>query len=94
MIMLMNLTVIATIVSTILLLILIGVYFRNLSRIKSAFTIGLCVFACLFLLQNLVSLYFFFTMTDLYVDQVALHVFIYVLLQVIAFSVLLGITWE
>ena len=92
--MLMNITTILTIVSTFLLLTLMYVYYRNLKKIKSKFTIGLFIFALLFLLQNLVSLYFYLTMMSYYSPEVEVHVFILTLLQTVAFLILLKITWE
>ena len=90
----MNATTILTGISTILLILILYVYGKNLIKIKSKFTIVLFAFALLFLIQNLVSLYFFLTMKDYYVPQVEVHVFILTLLQAIAFSILLKITWE
>lgn len=83
-----------TIVSTLLLLGLLYVYYKNLKKIKSKFTFGLFIFALLFLIQNLVSLYYYLTMMDYYVPEVEMHVFIFTLLQAIGFSILLKITWE
>ncbi|MBL7055378.1 hypothetical protein ISS07_00520 [Candidatus Woesearchaeota archaeon] len=90
----MTLTMVLTAVCVVLLMLLIGIYSKNLRKIRSPFTLGLLIFASLFLLQNLVSFYFFFTMMDYYVADVAMHVFIQTLLQAIAFSILLVITWE
>ena len=92
--MLMNVITILTVISTLLLLGLLYVYSKNLKRIKSKFTIGLFIFAVLFLLQNLVSLYFYLTMMEYYAPQVETHVFIFTLLQTIGFGILLKITWE
>jgi len=91
---LMQITTILTVISTVLLLGLLYVYLKNLKQAKSKFTIGLFIFGLLFLLQNLVSLYFYFTMNDYYVPQVSTHVFILTLLQTIGFFILLKITWE
>ena len=90
----MNLTTMLTAVSTLSLLGLLYIYIKNLKTIKSKFTIGLLIFAVLFLLQNIVSLYFYFTMIEYFVPQVEVHVFILTLLQTIAFLILLKITWE
>ena len=92
--MLMKIIMILTFISTILLIGLLYVYYKNLKTAKSKFTIGLFVFAILFLIQNLVSLYFYITMMDYYVPSVEKHVFIFTLLQTLGFSVLLKITWE
>jgi len=92
--MLMKVITILTAISALLLLGLLYVYYKNLKAAKSKFTIGLFVFALLFLINNIVSLYFYITMKDYYVPAVELQVFILALLQTIAFAVLLKITWE
>jgi len=92
--MLMNATTILTGISVLLLLGLLYVYYKNLREIKSKFTIGLFVFALLFLIQNFISLYYYLTMMDYYSPEVEIHVFILALLQIIAFLILLKITWE
>ena len=92
--MLMNLTTVLTAISISALGGLLHIYIRNLRNIKSKFTIGLFIFALLFLLQNLVSLYFYLTMMEYYAPEVEIHVFILTLLQTIAFLILLKITWE
>ena len=91
---LMSITAALTGISVLLLLGLLYVYSKNLRRAKSKFTIGLFVFALLFLAQNLVSLYFYLTMMEYYVPAVELHVFIFTVLQTLGFFVLLKITWE
>jgi len=91
---LMNITTILTGVSTLLLLGLLHVYYKNLKTAKSRFTVGLFIFALLFLIQNIVSLYYYITMMDYYSPEVEVHVFILTLLQAIGFSILLKITWE
>ncbi|MBI2649697.1 hypothetical protein HYX04_00105 [Candidatus Woesearchaeota archaeon] len=92
--MLMNITTILAVISVIALGMLLHIYIKNLKKIKSKFTIGLLVFALLFLLQNLVSLYYYLTMMKYYTPEVEVHVFILTLLQTIAFLILLKITWE
>lgn len=92
--MLMNLTMILTIVSILALGFLLHIYIKNLKKIKSNFTIGLLVFALLFLIQNIVSLYYYLTMMEYYSPEVEVHVFILTLLQTIGFLILLKITWE
>ena len=90
----MNITTAITAVSTIFLLGLLYVYSKNLKKIKSRFTIGLLIFALLFLFQNLISLYYYITMMKYYAPEVEVHVFILTLLQAIGFLILLIITWE
>jgi len=90
----MNATTILTAISVILLTMLLVVYFKNLKQMKSKLLLGLILFAAVFLVQNLVSLYYFVTMMNYYVSAVEIHVFILSLLQAIAFGVLLKITWD
>ena len=90
----MNITTVLTGISTILLLGLIYVYYKNLRKIKSNFTIGLLIFAILFLVQNVISLCFFIAMKSYYVPEVEIHIFTLTLLQTIGFGILLKITWE
>ena len=92
--MLMNLTTILTAISALMLAALLHVYIKNLRKIKSSFTTGLLILALLFLIQNIVSLYFYLTMMEYYVPAVELHVFIFTLLQTIGFAILLKLTWE
>ncbi|MBS3096420.1 hypothetical protein J4480_03190 [Candidatus Woesearchaeota archaeon] len=90
----MNVTTAITAVSTIFLLGLLYVYYKNLKQAKSKFTIGLFLFALLFLVQNLVSLYYYIIMMEYYAPEVEVHVFILTLLQAVGFMILLKITWE
>ncbi len=91
---LLTATTILSFISSIFIIGLLYFYMKNLSMIKSSFTIGVFVFALLFLLQNILSIYFYFTMMDFYVAQVQVHVLTLTILQTIAFAVLLKITWE
>lgn len=90
----MNVTTAITAISTIFLLGLLYVYYKNLRQAKSKFTIGLFLFALLFLMQNLVSLYYYTTMMKYYPPEVEVHVFILNILQAIGFAILLKITWD
>ena len=90
----MNITTILAGISTLLLLGLLYVYSKSLKKIKSKFTAGLFIFALLFLIQNLVSLYYYITMMKYYSPEVEIHVFILTLLQAMGFAILLKITWE
>ena len=67
---------------------LLTVYVKNYRQMKAPFLAGQIIFAALFLLHNLVSFYFFFTMMPYYVMEVQTHVFILTLLQTIAFGIL------
>ena len=92
--MIMNVTTVIAAISTIFLLGLLYVYYKNLRNAKSKFTIGLFIFAILFLIQNIVSLYYYITMMKYYAPEVEVHVFILTVLQTLGFAILLKITWE
>ena len=92
--MLMSLTLILNAVAIFALIGLLYVYFKNLKRIKSKFTIGLAMFAILFLFQNILSLYFNLTMMQQYTPAFELYQCFFIILQSIAFVILLVITWE
>ena len=91
---LMNLTTILTGVNILLILSLCYVYLKNLKKAISSFTIGLLIFALLFLIQNIVSFYFFLTMMPYFVNAVELYVFIFSVLQTLAFIILNWITYK
>jgi len=80
-------------ISTLVLFALMTIYARSYRAMRSKYTLGLLLFVGLFVVQNIISLYFYFTMMDFYVAQVLLHVFLFNLLEAIALIVLLLITW-
>ena len=90
----MSLTTWLTGLNILLLFSVLYVYFRNMIKMKSAFTSGLFIFTSLFLIQNLVSLYFFITMLPYFVSEVELHVFLLTILQTLAFIILNWLTWK
>ena len=92
--MLMSITLILNAVSIFSLIGLLYVYYKNFKNIKSKFTIGLMIFAALFLLQNLVTFYFNITMMKYYTPEFELYECIFTILQTLAFLILLKITWE
>lgn len=77
-----------------LILGLLYVYGRTLAKTRSMFSLGLALFAFLFLIHNTVSFYFQFIMMPLYTEGVQSFVFIFTLLQAAAFSILNWITWK
>ena len=91
---LMSITLILNFVSILALLGLLYVYYKNLRHIKSKFTIGLIIFAALFLLQNVVAFYFHFTMMEYYTPKFEAYECIFTILQSVAFLILVFITWE
>ena len=91
---LINITTASTIINIILTLSLSYIYLKNLIKIKSSFTVGLVIFTSLFLLQNIVSFYFLITMMPYFVDEVESYIFLFSILQTLAFIVLNWITWR
>ncbi len=90
----MNLTSWLTGINIVLILSLLVVYLKNLIRAKSVFTLGLVLFAVLFLIQNVVSLFFAMTMMPLYEKGVENFVLILTCLHTLAFGILNIITWR
>ncbi len=83
-----------TVINCLLIFLLLYVYIKNAIKVKSLFTSGLLIFAILFLIQNIVSIYFYLTMMPYYVDEVENFGFIYSIIQTIAFTILNIITWR
>ena len=83
-----------TAVNCALLASLLFVYWKNYSKLKSNFTVGLALFAALFLAQNLMSLYAYYTMTPYFVDAVENYQLAFTGLQALAFLILAWLTWK
>jgi hypothetical protein len=81
-------------INILLVLSLLYVYIRNYAKVKSDFTLGLGLFALLFLVHNAVALYYHLTMMPLYVAGVETYALIFSGLQTAAFLVLNWITWK
>ena len=92
--MMLSLSTALTVVNLLLILSLLFVYVKNAAKIKSLFTLGLIIFALLFLIQNAVSLYFTITMMPFYGDEVQGYGMIFTILQTVAFTMLNIITWR
>lgn len=81
-----------TAINVVMLLALLLVYVQNYREIKASFSLGLIIFAAVFLLQKVVTLYMsIFLMFD-FGETVGMYMFILEILETIAFSVLLWIT--
>jgi hypothetical protein len=89
---LMNLTLIFSIINIVLIMFILIIQARNFKVIKSPFTIGLLLFAFVFLIQNLLSTYYFVTMMKFYAKGLDIPAFINTILQTIAFSAFLYIS--
>lgn len=90
----MQFTIGLVIINIVILLHLSFIYIKNLKSIHSRFTIGLLIFALIFLVENLVAAYFYFTMMPYYANGTELPTFILKLLETIAFLIFLWITRE
>ena len=90
----MTATTILTTVSTLLLLLLGGIYGRSFVRMRSMFTLGLLLFVVLFLIQNAVALYFYVTMMPYFASGLEMYAFTFALVQTLAFAVLAKLAWK
>lgn len=90
---LLALAMVASGVNAALLVALLWVYVSNLRELRTAFSIGLVIFAAVMLLSKLVDLYLFF---DMRLDHVGLDGLMLVseVVQVVAFSALVWITYR
>ncbi|MBR9700043.1 hypothetical protein GOV09_06295 [Candidatus Woesearchaeota archaeon] len=89
-----NLSTIVTGINILLVVSLLIVYVKNFKKVKSLFTLGLILFALLFLIQNIFSFYFAVTSMMLYAEGISNYVMIFSLLQTAAFIILNIITWR
>lgn len=90
----MQATTLLTGTAVVLLLVLLGMYIKNILVVKSKLLWGLIIFIALFLVQNSVSLYYYLTMMDYYVPAVEPHMFIFSVAQTVAFGIMLWISWD
>lgn len=90
----MQLTFGLTTLNILLLFALLYVYGLNWLKLRSAFVSGLVLFTIIFLMQNIMSFYFYVTSMPYFVDMVSMHVFVLTLLQTAAFAVLNIISWK
>jgi hypothetical protein len=78
-----------TLINTLLLVIILVINLRSYLRMRAQYTLFVLLFTGLFLLQNLVSGYYFLTMMSYYVPEVTTHILILSICQTLAFSTLL-----
>ncbi len=90
----MNVITVFTGINVLLVAGLLSVYADSFRKTRSLFTVGLLLFAVLFLVQDAVALYFAATMMPLYDPGVEGYVLAFTLLQTAAFAVLNWITWK
>lgn len=73
-----------------LLVYLLFMHLKMLKSVKSGFTIGLLLFVGIFLLHNILYVYFYLTMMELYANGTEILVFAITFMETIAFAVF---TW-
>jgi uncharacterized membrane protein len=85
-----------SIVNAVLLGVLTVIWLRNYRTFRTPLVLGLVAFAAVLLVENLVAIYFAFSMNMLYAATPAVHTFVAVLraLQFVAIAILLSVTWK
>jgi hypothetical protein len=73
---------------------LLYVYVGALRKVRSMHTVGLIVFAALFLVQNAVALYYYATMMPYFAQGLESYALALAATQAVAFGVLNWITWR
>ncbi len=90
----MGITTMLTGLNLLLILGLVTVYGMTLKNACTMHTIGLLIFASLFLVQNAVALYFYLTMMPYFAAGLESYALVLAALQTIAFAIMNWITWR
>ena len=85
---------VAVVINIILLSVLLYIYIQSYRRIKSKFTLGLIMFASIFMLQNVLWIIFIFVMRDMRSPGMGLPNFILTFIEAVGLAILLKLTWE
>jgi len=89
-----DLSILLTVANIVLLAVLFVIYFRNYINLKSKFTLGLTLFAGIFLLRDVsLAVYHMMTLGFYYTQSARGDIMIHGA-QLIAFLILLKITWK
>ena len=91
---LMQLTLGAEVLNSLLLLGLLNIFVQNYKAMKTKISLGLIIFSAVLLLQNLTAIAFNFLMMNYYSMQTELPAFVLALIQLIALIVLFWISWK
>ena len=81
-------------VNIILTIVLILVYYKNHKLIRSKMTLGMLFFAAVFLLENIMSLFFYNSLILQGITFLTTFILVIKLLEMIGLLVLLYITWK
>lgn len=90
MVSLMQISFWLSLINVALLVYLVAIHVKMLKSVKSSFTIGLLIFVLIFLLHNILYVYFYLTMMELYANGTDGLVFVITLMETIGFTVF---TW-
>lgn len=89
-----DLSIILTVANIVLLAVLFIIYFRNYMGLRSKFTLGLLLFAGIFLLRDVsLAIYHMMTLGFYYTQSARDDIMIHGA-QLLAFLILLKITWK
>jgi len=85
--------------SIIVLVVLLYLYRSNFRTLRSPLSLGLILFAGLFLLENLAAMYFYFVWNESlsntgYASSVAMPMLLLNAVELVAFSTLLLVSWR
>jgi hypothetical protein len=85
-----------SVLNALLLVVLLGIWVRNYRAFGTPMVLGLVAFAAVLFVENLVAVYFTFSMNMLYAASPAVHTVVAVLrgLQFVAVAILVFVTWR
>ena len=81
-------------INIMLTIVLIFIYARNLKLVKSKMTLGMIFFAGAFLIENVMSLYFYYSLLMQGINYITTFNLVVKFLEMIGLLVLLYVTWE
>ncbi len=89
-----DLATIISIANVLMSISLLYVYIKNYLKMKLPFTLGLIIFAAIFLLQNLAAIYFQFAMIMYYTKDVAEFALVINTLECLGLASLVYVTYK
>ncbi len=92
--MMMDLSLIITILNTVILTFLLIISYKNYMKIRAQFNLAMLLFITILLIQKIYTFYFYFVMVSHYADLMGRFTIVIELLQLIAFSVYLKIIFS
>jgi hypothetical protein len=89
---LMDVSSIVSMVNTVILVVLLAMYANIYRRTRATFTIGLIVFAGMFMLHNIITIYGYFAMALLYSDDLLPYFAVIHIAELVGLIALLKVT--